>query len=113
MTSPIPKRLPFPYSSLEAKEEQAFLSLNWEQGSWEDLYSSTWSWENIVGIQKGLYRTEKRGGEGKGEEERRKEERRQEKKGGERRKEKGGGQERQGKEGDWENTRAKICLGLP
>lgn len=42
-----------------------------------------------MGIQKGLYRTEKRGGEGKGEEERRKEERRQEQKGGERRKEKG------------------------
>lgn len=49
-----------------------------------------------MGMQKGLYRTEKRGGEGKGEEEkrrreeeRRKEERRQEQKGGERRKEKG------------------------
>lgn len=61
-----------------------------------------------MGIQKGLYRTEKRGGEGKGEEERRKEERRQEQKGGERRKEKGVVGRR-----DRENTQAKIFLGLP
>lgn len=61
------QKSPFPYSSLEAKEEEAFLCLNWDQSSWEDLYSSTWSWKTIVGM-KGFCIREKRGGEGKGRE---------------------------------------------